>query len=54
MSTTKDDLLQQAAAMIRDLLNGWPVKELHRDPEDLLTEIAAAVRKPRRRTSKRR
>lgn len=36
---TGDDLLREARTMLNDLLGGWPVKELHRSPDELIEEI---------------
>lgn len=36
---TADDLLRECRTMIADLANGWPTRELHRPPDDLIREI---------------
>lgn len=38
---SKDDLLQDCFTIIKDLMNGYPLRELHMDPETLLDQIKA-------------
>ena len=40
---TAEDLLREARALIRDMDNGWPRKELHRPPDDLCAEITGLL-----------
>jgi len=39
------DLLAEAHTMILDLVNGWPVGELHRSPDGLLADIRDELEK---------
>ena len=41
--STKDDLLRDARAMLRDLEYGWPTRELHRTPTSVIEEITALL-----------
>lgn len=41
----KDELLRSARTMIKDLVNGWPVRELHMPPDKLIQAIDEAIGK---------
>lgn len=38
-----EDLLREARTMIQDMDNGWPTRELHRPPAELIAEITALL-----------
>ena len=39
MDDAVEDLLRVCRTQIRDLVNGWPVKELHEPPEFTIAKI---------------